>query len=298
MKVYKHESDRGLSEEVIKATATTASVAVMDERRVQATKLFRGETAQYLKTEIPNDVMCVHSILVSTNWNLNDEVFTSDEVWAARRTPIGQPANRNHFDPKDPDKYDIVGTIVDCWPVDDKYEYIYADQDNLPDFFHLLCRSYLWEYYYPNEIGTIKSGIDDNKMFVSMECRIKDFGYAIRRADSQNVELLPRTEITSWLTASLRRFGGTGKVNINGTEYLVGRWLRGITFTGMGFVEQPANPESINFQDYISHASRQSWKKLSDSDANKFSVDKEQSSAGLSGTRVLASSNKVLIWQI
>ena len=131
-----------------------------------------------------------------------------------------------------------------------------------------------------------------------MECKIKDFGYAIRRADSQNVELLPRTEITAWLTASLRRFGGTGKVNINGTEYLVGRWLRGITFTGMGFVEQPANPESINFQDYVSHASRQSWKMLSDSDANKFSVDKEQSSVGLSGTRVLASSNKVLIWPI
>lgn len=298
MKIYKHELDRGLSEEIVKAEVTTASAAVMDERRVQATKLYRGDTAQYLKSEIPDDVMCVHSILVSTNWNLNDEVFTSEEVWKARQTPIGQPANRNHYDPKDPEKYDIVGTIVACWPVDDKYEYVYADHTDLPDFFHLLCRSYLWESYYPKEVGIIKSGIDDNKMFVSMECKIKDFGYAIRRADSQNVELLPRTEITAWLTASLRRFGGTGKVNINGTEYLVGRWLRGITFTGMGFVEQPANPESINFQDYVSHASRQSWKMLSDSDANKFSVDKEQSSVGLSGTRVLASSNKVLIWPI
>jgi hypothetical protein len=90
-------------------------------------------------------------------------------------------------------------------------------------------------------------------MFISMECLFDDFGYGLKTEDGK-ISLLPRNEKTAWLSGYLRAYGGKGVVQINNVTYRIGRHLRGLNFSGAAFVKRPGNPESIIFEDYISHA--------------------------------------------
>ena len=55
--------------------------------------------------------------------------------------------------------------------------------------------------------------------------------------------IVPRNNETAFLTRHLRAYGGEGSYQ----EHQIGRLLRNITFSGKGFVNRPANPESIIF---------------------------------------------------
>jgi predicted Zn-dependent protease len=55
--------------------------------------------------------------------------------------------------------------------------------------------------------------------------------------------VVARNQDTASLTKHLRQYGGTGKYN----DFAIGRVLRNITFSGKGLVENPANEESIIF---------------------------------------------------
>jgi hypothetical protein len=88
-----------------------------------------------------------------------------------------------------------------------------------------------------------------------MECGFNSFGYALRIPGESKINLIPRNNETSWLTKYLRQYKGKGIVEINGQKYEIGRWIRNLYFSGVAFTENPANPESILFEDYISHAS-------------------------------------------
>jgi hypothetical protein len=198
---------------------------------------------------MPKDMSYVNAILVSTNWNKNDDVFTPDEVYKSVYTPVFKPANENHIGREEVGNK-IVGFIKDSYPVDDEYEY-YSYDNKDPESFHILCQIGLWQAYFPEAVGSILKSIDENKKYVSMECFFDDFGYALKTEGSDECNLLPRNEITSWLTPYLRAYGGKGKVVINDVEYIIGRWLKDITFSGVGFVDDPANDDSIIFQDYL-----------------------------------------------
>ena len=60
-----------------------------------------------------NDLYPLDSILVSTSWNKNDDVFDPREVWAARHTPEDKPFNLDH------DENQIIGHITENYPVSD-----------------------------------------------------------------------------------------------------------------------------------------------------------------------------------
>ena len=60
----------------------------------------------------------MYSILVSTTWNKNDDVFDKAEVWTAKNTPKFKPTNLEH------DEKQIVGGIIDNWVVDNNFELI------------------------------------------------------------------------------------------------------------------------------------------------------------------------------
>ena len=49
------------------------------------------------------------SILVTSNWNKNDDVFDNMEVWNARQTPEHKPTNLNH------DEHVLVGHMTENW---------------------------------------------------------------------------------------------------------------------------------------------------------------------------------------
>jgi hypothetical protein len=75
-----------------------------------------------------------------------------------------------------------------------------------------------------------------------MECQFTDFDYAVITPDGEN-RVIARAEESSWLTKHLRIYGGTGEYE----GYKLGRYLKNITFIGKGFVDKPANPNSIIF---------------------------------------------------
>ena len=188
------------------------------------------------------DVYQTFSILVSASWNKNDDVFNKSEVWAAKDTPKHKPANLEHDEKK------IVGGIIGSWPVDAGFNLIdkKSGESDLPDFYHLLVSSVIYRQWqdpeYQARAEDLIKKIENGEMFVSMECIFRGFDYAVVTPDKNN-HIIARNEETSFLTKHLRSYGGTG-----GYEgHKVGRLLRNITFSGKGFVERPANPDSIIF---------------------------------------------------
>ena len=188
------------------------------------------------------DVYRTFSILVSTSWNKNDDVFAKNEVWASRKTPTYKPANLDH------DEKQIVGGIIGTWPVDSEYKLLAedSDPDSLPDTYHLLVSSVIYNQWqdpdYQTRAEDLINKIKDGQMFVSMECLFRGFDYAIVSPDDNN-HIIARSEETAFLSKHLRAYGGTGRYE----DHKVGRLLKNITFSGKGFVERPANPDSIIF---------------------------------------------------
>jgi len=71
----------------------------------------------------------------------------------------------------------------------------------------------------------------------------KGFDYGLINEATGEYKILSRSNQTSFLTKYLRSYGGTGKYD----NYKIGRVLRNITFSGKGYVDKPANPDSIIF---------------------------------------------------
>lgn len=260
MKIYEIENKLGLTDKInASAKASTEACVIDTEHQSIADNLYKEEDIKYLQNVTCKDLMIVNGILVSTNWNKNDDVFTPEEVWKARYTPEYKPVDMNHNSKETDDVNEIIGVITRATAVDDKYKPVYSSMDNtsnkkMPDLYHLLVSMYLWEQYHPTTVAEIKAAIDKKEQYISMECFFGNFGYALKSKDDTECMLMPRTDITAWLSGSLRIFGGTGQISINGKDYKVGRWLNDIIFSGAGFVKVPANTKSIVFSDYISFA--------------------------------------------
>ena len=149
--VFDAEREAGL-EEQIKSQAPLAYVSQLCPAKapVKNKKSFKTLNKDLLKDlkatagQKDGDVYNTFSILVSTSWNKNDDVFAQDEVWAARQTPTYKPANLEH------DEKQIVGGIIGTWPVDSEYKLIAEDSnpDSLPDTYHLLVSSVIYNQWH------------------------------------------------------------------------------------------------------------------------------------------------------
>lgn len=255
--IYPSEQEAGLELEISSQSSCKSYSAILSKDQLAKADNYYQDNHDKLidASALTSDLALCHGILVTTNWNKNDDVFTPEQVWPARKSPLYKPANMDHQGSEDDPKNQIIGVIADSTPVDNNYSPIVDSPDlPLPDYYHLLVEIYLWERYWGKAVKKIKDGIAGGNMFISMECFFADFGYAIRLPNSNDVSLLLRTPDTAWLTKFLRVYKGPGVVKINGKEYQVGRWLRNLTFSGVGFVTKPGNPESILFEDFISNS--------------------------------------------
>jgi hypothetical protein len=169
-------------------------------------------------------------------------VFSKDAVWASRNTPKFKPANLEHDETK------IVGGIIGSWPVDNNLDLIQdsASSEDLPDNYHILISSVIYRQWQDPEYQTraeeLIRKIEEGNMYVSMECIFRGFDYAVQTPENDN-HIVARGPETAFLTKHLRAYGGNGEYQ----GYKVGRLLNSITFSGKGFVERPANPDSIIF---------------------------------------------------
>ena len=118
IEIFKAEREAGL-EHLIEANASIAyqSPILLDDDSLDIQKNFKALPIATAAKNDP-DIHHVYSILVTTSWNKNDDVFDKEEVWASKNTPKYKPTNLEH------DERQIVGGIVDNWAVDEGFALI------------------------------------------------------------------------------------------------------------------------------------------------------------------------------
>lgn len=237
-KIYEKEVRDGVAE----AVKSQASIAYCSPASSVTKVPEDSEVFQKLVAENKNqlDLYYMESLLVSTNWNANDDVFRPAQTWAARNTPEDKQFNFMH------DENDIIGHITGSYIVDAQGNKISADLTEAPENFDIITRVVLYNGWTEEEnqermaqiIAEIDNGLD--KWFVSMECLFAGFDYAV--IDENGTQsIIARNEESSFLTKHLRVYGGTGTYQ----GFKIGRALSDFVFSGEGLVSHPANKRSI-----------------------------------------------------
>ena len=244
--IYKDEYNNGL-EELIKSTASVAYSSVVDtyipdqEQQSDIEKLMSNHEA-VAENKDQFDLYYLQSVLVSTGWNKNDDVFDWKETWAARNSPEDKQFNFMH------DESDIIGHITGSVVVDQNGKE-FEDQNTMPDSeFDIITSAVLYNSWMKPELkermSTIIAEIQESKWFVSMEALFSNFDYAVVTPEGEH-KTIARNDESAFLTKHLRAYGGDGKYE----GYRVGRLLRNINFSGKGLVSNPANPRSVILDD-------------------------------------------------
>ena len=111
IKIFKSEIEDGIGE-LVKSTASVAycSPATVQKDEVPFPELKHLSDAELEKLGIAKaenkdqiDLYYLESVLVSTGWNKNDDVFMSEATWEARSTPEDKQFNFMH------NENDIIG---------------------------------------------------------------------------------------------------------------------------------------------------------------------------------------------
>ena len=186
------------------------------------------------------DLYYLNSVLVSTGWNKNDDVFGRSDIWEARKTPEDKQFNFMH------NEKDIIGHITSSMVLDEEGKAISEDTqpEDLPDRFDIITSAVLYNSWGDPELrgrmDKIISEIEEGKWYVSMECLFAGFDYALIDEEG-NHKVLARDQASAFLTKHLRAYGGSGEYE----GYKIGRLLKSVAFSGKGLVSNPANPRSV-----------------------------------------------------
>jgi copper chaperone CopZ len=240
MKIFKAEIADGL-QEIIHAQSSISYAAQVEPSSIEHCSKIKDIKA--LAGLEDKDLYYTQSILVTTSWNKNDDIFDKEQVWSAKNTPIHKPTNLEHNESA------IVGHITSNWPITD--DGILIDEstpvENLPNKYHILTGSVIYTGYTEPELKErsqkLIAEIENGTKYVSMECFFKAFDYGLINKSTGEYKILDRNEDTAFLTKHLRAYGGLGEYQ----DHKIGRVLKEITFSGKGFVDKPANPESVIF---------------------------------------------------
>ena len=234
IKIYPREISDGIGE-LVKSTASVAYCAEATIQKDIPEEVIAKAVAEN-KEQI--DLYYIESVLVSTGWNKNDDVFTSDATWTARNTPEDKQFNFMH------NENDIIGHITGSYVLTKEGKAVADDDAAKPDEFDIITQAVLYNSWTGEEnrerMEKIIAEIEEGKWYVSMECLFSGFDYAL--IDEKGVaKVLARDEASAFLTKHLRAYGGSGEYE----GYKLGRALSNISFSGKGLVSKPANPRSV-----------------------------------------------------
>jgi uncharacterized coiled-coil protein SlyX len=241
MKIYQSEIESGLSDLIQNNTVAYCAQANLHKGSIEAAKVVINDADVLEKIVAQNkdqmDLYYLESVLVSTGWNKNDDVFSAQETWAARNTPEDKQFNFMH------NEDDIIGHITGSYVVDRDGGRLGPDSI-APDQFDIVTQAVLYTSWSGEEkrerMKKIIAEIEEGQWFVSMECLFPAFDYALQTTEGQT-KIIERNEASAFLTKHLRAYGGEGIYE----NYRIGRLLRNLAFSGKGLVSKPANPRSI-----------------------------------------------------
>jgi len=237
MKIFNKEKKDGLSDAMISAPAIVTSEAKIAKSANDLDKLIASiNSVEDLVGIDQPDLAVIVSVLVSAGWNLNDDVFSKEELWRSKDTPRHKPINSDH------NSDTILGHMIHSKAIDKNGEDILLNEnDAIPDEFDIEVAGVLYKQLLGEKVNKVLEDINNGNMFVSMECWFDDFAYAFKNPKNGDTKILDRDEKTSFLTKYLRSYGGKGEYQ----GYKIGRVLKNIVFGGQGLVKNPANPRSI-----------------------------------------------------
>jgi len=188
------------------------------------------------------DLAYLDSILASVGYNGNDDLFTKEDIWLARNSPINKQFNFMH------NQRDIIGHMFASNIFDIEGNQISESTpfDEIPDNFDIVVSSVLYKSWPQPELqermDSILKGIANNEWYVSMEAYFKAFDYALVHKNKE-IEIISRNKTTAYMSRYLRAYGGSGEYN----SIPIKRVLRRFSFSGKGLVDCPANERSVIF---------------------------------------------------
>lgn len=243
---YKHEVEAGI-DGAIQANNSLACVCQVVNAKSELSE--QDINLALAKSTEPNlksgDLYYFNSILASTGWNKNDDVFSAKELWKAKSTPVDKKINIMH------DENVIVGHMVSSKvcnqegiEVDDS-----TPEEALPYKLDVVVGGVLYSIWESPErqaqMNDILAKIENEEMFVSMECLFNNFDYAVVTPNGED-KVIARSEETAFLSKHLRAYGGLGEYQ----GHKIGRLLKSFVFSGKGLVDNPANPRSFILKDF------------------------------------------------
>lgn len=207
-------------------------------------KLMTARAAKHLETRKDMDQFDLapfFAILVTAGvTNKNLDAFDPWETYQARKSPIDKPVNFGH------NQTVIRGHIIDCVAVGEDLQPLPDNltQAEVPAKLHLVIAAVIYKVWedpvVQAQVNEVLDKVAKGETFVSMEVLFRNFDFLLTSSTGQQ-KLLPKNEKTIGFIKHLRQYGGKGKVN----NYTIARLLRQMTFSAVGIVDKPANPESI-----------------------------------------------------
>lgn len=192
------------------------------------------------------DLLYVRACLVSAGdtagVNDNDDIFTREEAWAARQSPVLKPFNWQHNDK------DILGVIYTVQARNLDGDVLDINDNTPPDCdFDLWVEAAIFRLIHEKKANEIEARSKAKNLFVSMEAWFDDYSYGLCTAKGQLSKVVARNKSTAFLDQHLRAGGGAGVYRDpeSNQEMRIGRVLKAITFGGCGFVDRPANKRSF-----------------------------------------------------
>jgi prefoldin subunit 5 len=238
MKIYAQEILDGVAEAIKSqnSIAYCSPAIISDSQHTPPSYIEKIKASSANPKQI--DLYYIKSVLVSTGWNKNDDVFAPEQTWAARHSPEDKQFNFMH------NENDIIGHITGSYVINKDGSTVAEDDNSFPSDFDIITEAVIYNSWTNPDnrerMNKIIQEIEEGKWFVSMECLFAGFDYAV--VDNRgNAKVIARSEDSAFLTKHLRAYGGTGEYE----GYKIGRSLRDISFSGKGLVSKPANPRSI-----------------------------------------------------
>lgn len=194
-----------------------------------------------LESEQQPDLGYFSAVLVSTGTNLNGAHFLGSELIAAASTINSKALDVEHKETE------VIGHIYSSAFVDKDHNKLDLQElasnevaylDNKDMHIHIGC------IMYKDRFKDLYEAVASGNYKVSMECYYKDFDIKVGDA------IIPK-QAAAAVGIDINNessYGKSAKVIKDGKEIASGtlaRVLRGICFSGVGIVENPANPASV-----------------------------------------------------